>query len=50
MTHFVAASVLSATESSSVCLRNHTRFKNSVTVKNEGLVYGASKAKYRKHA
>lgn len=43
MSHFVSASVLSATESSSVCLRNHTRFKNSVTVKNEGLFYGASK-------
>lgn len=37
-----------ATESSTVCLRNCARFNTSVTVKNEGLVYGASKPNIEK--
>lgn len=35
----------SAAESSAVCLRNRGHFNISVTVKNEGLLYGASKPK-----
>lgn len=35
----------SAAESSAVCLRYRSHFNISVTVKNEGLLYGASKPK-----